>query len=165
MEEELNQDCLMENHMKNSFSTDTVSPIETKQEWWNEYLRYHQDQITKLFYGYSIDTTICPGCDFSTFTLSAFNTLYISLPLTHFKIHVCLVYQYMNSETGEISLSVRCIRVKVAKGSSIQTVLDSVSNRLIGTNCGIYSIIGNYETRTKHFGVSFAIESSTSIHL
>ena len=137
----------------NSFSLDKASPSQTKQKWWDDYRNYHQDEITKLFYGYSVDTSSCPNCQHSIFTLSTYNTLYITLPLTHYKIHVNLVYQYMDAVTGKISLSVRFIRIKVQKGMSIQYVLDYVNKRLESENCCIYSIHGHYDMNKKQFSV------------
>lgn len=155
MEEELNKGNNPDSPMKNSFSVEDVEPAETKEEWWNEYIKYHNDDITQLFYGYSIDTYACPKCDFSTFTLSTYNTIHVCLPLTHYKIHVNLVYQYMNAESGDISLTVRCIRVKVPESATIRDVFDYINNRLKGTNCSIYSIIANYDNQTKHINVVF----------
>lgn len=153
MEEELCNHNETGSQMKNSFSLEDIVPTTTKQEWWDEYLKYHNDEITQLFYGYSIDTATCSNCNFSTFTLSAYNTIYVSLPLTHCKINVNLVYQYMNATTGEISLDVQFTHVKVAKKSHIQDVIDLINRRLRGTDCSIFPILGNYSN--DHFSVCY----------
>ena len=158
MEEEMNRGNNPESPMTNSFSVEDVEPTSTKEEWWNEYIKYHNDEITQLFYGYSIDTYACPKCDFSTFTLSTYNTIHVCLPLTQYKIHVNLVYQYMNAESGEISLTVRCIRVKVPKSATIRDVFHYINNRLKGTNCSINSIIANYDNQTKHINVIIILD-------
>ena len=155
MEEELCNHNGNGSQMKNSFSLEDIVPTTTKQEWWDEYLKYHDDEITQLFYGYSIDTATCSNCNYSTFTLSAYNTIYVSLPLTHYKINVNLVYQYMNASTGEISLDVQFIHVKVAKKSQIQDVIDVINRRLRGTDCSIFPILGNYVSK-KQFSVLYS---------
>lgn len=153
MEEETKLKVDKECRLVNRFYSNEVPLSVAKQRWWDEYLQHNNTEITKLFYGYSVSTSNCPNCLQSTYAFSSFNTMHITLPLTHYRIHVNLVYQYMNAETGQISLSVRCIRLKVPKDSTNQIILEYLRKRLTGTGCDVFPIIGHYDVINKQFSV------------
>ena len=104
---------------------ENASPREY-QLWWDHYKRYNPTSITTLFYGYSITSTLCSHCQARCSTLSAFNTLYIPLPLTQTRVNVNLVHQFLDLPTGHVSLRTEPISVKVGLSASLRDVRAAV---------------------------------------
>ena len=104
---------------------ENASPREY-QLWWDHYKRYNPTSITTLFYGYSITSTLCSHCHARFSTLSAFNTLYIPLPLTQTRVNVNLVHQFLDLPTGHVSLRTEPISVKVGLSASLRDVRAAV---------------------------------------
>ena len=104
---------------------ENASPREY-QLWWDHYKRYNPTSITTLFYGYSITSTLCSHCHARFSTLSAFNTLYIPLPLTQTRVNVNLVHQFLDLPTGHVSLRTEPISVKVGLNASLRDVRAAV---------------------------------------
>ena len=104
---------------------ENASPREY-QLWWDHYKRYNPTSITTLFYGYSITSTLCSHCQARFSTLSAFNTLYIPLPLTQTRVNVNLVHQFLDLPTGHVSLRTEPISVKVGLSASLRDVRAAV---------------------------------------
>lgn len=106
-------------------------------------MRYNPTLVTTLFYGYSITNTLCTHCHTRVSTLSAFNTLYISLPLTQTRLNVNLVYQFMDFTTGHVSLRTEPIHVKVGPSASLGDVKQAILASLDG-ELDVVLLIGTY---------------------
>ena len=122
---------------------ENASPREY-QLWWDHYLRYHPTPITTLFYGYSITTSLCSHCHAQVSTLSAFNTLYITLPLTQTRLNVNLVHQFLDLSTGHVSLRTEPIYVKVGPSASLRDVQAAVLASLAG-EWAVVLLVGTYD--------------------
>ena len=93
-------------------------------EWWNHYHQTNDSPVTDSFYGYSITVCECPFCHCSTYSMSAFNTIHMSLLLTHIRVSVYHVFQFWNSQVSSLQETFVKYNVILPPMSTVKAIRD-----------------------------------------